>query len=77
MFISMLQDALRDQARLGWGNALRGFFCKAWRETANHEFLNPNRRDTARGDSRMRAIIDATHDFTRLIWLSRNSALHA
>ena len=76
-FISLLQDALRDQARIGWGNALRGFFRKAWRETANHDFHNPNRLETARGDSRMRSIIDATNEFTRLLWLSRNSALHA
>ncbi|KAI2493658.1 hypothetical protein MHU86_20873 [Fragilaria crotonensis] len=76
-FTSMLQDAIRDQARIGWGNALRGFFCKAWRETANHDFHAPNRLEIARGDARMRSIIEATHEFTRLTWLSRNSALHA
>ena len=76
VFLPILQEAIRDQVSIGWGNALRGFFSIFWRTAAAHDFYKPNKVDTASGDVRMRSIIHATHEFTRSIWLSRNSALH-
>jgi hypothetical protein len=75
-FITLLQEAFQSQACIGWGNALKGFFSKSWREIASHDFHNPKRMDSTHGESRLRSIVDATHEFTRSIWLSRNSALH-
>jgi hypothetical protein len=75
-FLPLLHAALQSQARIGWGNALKGFLSKSWRKMANLDFHNPKRLDSATGESRLRSIIAATHEFTRSIWLSRNSALH-
>lgn len=75
-FIPLLRTALQSQARIGWSNALKGFFSKSWSDIASRDFLNPNREDSPKGAARLRSIIDATHEFTRAIWLSRNSALH-
>ena len=75
-FLPLLHDALQLQARIGWGNALKGFLSKSWRKMANLDFHNPKRMDSATGESRLGSIIAATHEFTRSIWLSRNSALH-
>lgn len=76
VYIPLLQDALQSQARIGWGNALKGFFSKSWREIACLDFHDPYRVDSGKGEARLRSIIDATHEFTRSIWLSRNTALH-
>ena len=75
-FLPVLQDAFWFQASIGWGNALKGFLSKHRREIANHDFHHPKRVDFAEGEFLLRSIIDATHELTRLIWLSQNSALH-
>jgi hypothetical protein len=76
-FTKIPQDAIQSQACIGgWGNVLKGFFSKSWREIACHDLYNPTRLDSTQGKFRLRSIIDATHAFTRSIWLSRNSSLH-
>jgi hypothetical protein len=75
-FTNLLRDAIQSQACIGWGNALKGFSSKSWREIASQDSHNPTRLDSMQGEFRLRSIIDATHKFTRSIWLSRNSAFH-
>jgi hypothetical protein len=75
-FAPLLQAAIQSLDAIGWGNALKGFFSTLWCTTASHDFHNPTRANSASGDARLRSIIEATHNFSRSIWLSRNSALH-
>lgn len=65
-----LHDALDAQQAIGWGNAVKGLFSSRWRHLATFDI------DSAKGASRVRSIIQSSHDFTVNTWLSRNSALH-
>ena len=75
-FSPLLQDALNAQQSIGWENAVKGLFSSRWRHLAALDMYSATCFDTTKGSSRMRSIIQSTHDFTYHIWLARNSALH-
>ena len=71
-----IREALATQARIGWHQALKGYFSKQWLLLATMDIHNRTSSDFQRGNARMRSIIQSVQRFTKQIWLSRNSALH-
>ena len=75
--LAPIKAALASQARIGWHQAVKGYFSKHWSALANLDMHHPTNSDRQKGTMRMRSIIQSVHQFTTQTWKSRNSALHA
>ena len=76
-FHDMLNSALASQARIGWHQAVKGYFSKQWSILANLDMHHPTAKDVNKGSSRIRSILRGLFGFTSQIWLARNAHLHA
>ena len=75
---SINKAALASQARIaGWYQATKGYLSKHWRVLATMGMHHPTTTDPHKGNSRMRSIIHSIYKYSRAIWLSQNSAIHA
>ena len=71
-----IQEALSFQARIGWHQAVKGYFSKNWAALANMDMYHPTATDQQKGTMRMRSIIQSVQLYTTQTWKYRNSALH-
>jgi hypothetical protein len=73
----ILTEALEEQQRIGWLNAIRGFLSKKWRVLASTHMDNieasVNPQD---GSRRIGTVIQRIQAFVRTKWEGRNTALH-
>ena len=75
--ITILQDALDEQHRIGWINAIRGFLSKKWKLLASTHMDNKNApANTQDGTRRIGTIIQRIEAFVKTKWEGRNNALH-
>jgi hypothetical protein len=75
--ITILQQALDEQSKIGWINAIRGFLSTKWRQLAASHMSNPEALPQEQeGHRRMSIAIHRIQDFVRTRWEGRNEALH-
>ena len=72
-----IRTAIDSQEQIGWGHLLNGFLSTAWKQLAHLDMLTPQKNDSTIRAQRIRTCLSATHAYTRTLWLSRNSVLHA
>lgn len=72
-----IRTAIDSQARIGWSHLLTGLISKEWSILASLDIHTNTKPDTTKGAHRIRKCLAAIHTFTRQLWLSRNSVLHA
>lgn len=76
-FHAYIQDAINDQASIGWFHMLRGFMSTSWHVLAAINTANSKTLDHPRGHHKIQSVLKAFHKFTRdTMWLGRNEALH-
>jgi hypothetical protein len=66
-----------SQREIGWNNALKGFLATAWTGLASRNVNDPSSVDTQCAHQRLRVTIRALYQYTRLLWTTRNAALHS
>ena len=71
-----LDDAIVEQSRIDWINALKGFLTMKWSDLSSMTILNQTKRDTSAGRSRTHQVLKTPATMTRSLWLGRNDALH-
>jgi hypothetical protein len=69
-----LSLALRDQAAIGWTEALRGYLCTRWVQAQHQE--HPRSPPWALRQQWLKKIIGALWDFQNTMWDHRNQVLH-
>jgi hypothetical protein len=74
---SSLSDALESQSEIGWYQATKGLLSKKWRELASQSMFQVGQIDATKGLTSMLRIMNAIHDHSIRMWLSRNQVLHS
>ncbi len=72
-----IELALKSQARIGWYQALKGFFSREWRDLAAMDLYDSSHHDVNLGANRMNQVIKAIWEYTSSTWKSRNEVLHS
>ena len=75
-FHSATTEASLQQQQIGWHHLLHGYMAMAWLTLASTSPINSPKPDLKRGNYRIHKTLQALHQFTRSLWLSRNEVLH-
>ena len=71
-----ITTAVASQNKIGWGNIIRGFLSREWRDLASLDMNNSTTFSADTANTPLRKAMSCLYEYTRATWLHRNELLH-